>query len=137
MNKVVLTGNLTRDPEYMQTASGLSLCKFTIAVQRKYANDKGEYEADFLNITAWRHTAEYCGKYLRKGMKVCVAGSLQTGSYEDKNGVKRYTTDVVADEAEILKANKDEGAQAQTEPHSAKKGKDELKPTANDEGLPF
>ena len=102
MNKVILVGNLTRDPELTETPNGIAVCRFSIAVQRDYANAEGKKEADFFNITVWRGRAENCGKYLKKGNKVAVVGSLQTRSYEDKDGIKRNVTDIVASEVEFL-----------------------------------
>ncbi len=102
MNKVILVGNLTRDPELTETSNGTAVCRFSIAVQRDYANAEGNREADFFNITVWRGKAESCGKYLKKGNKVAVVGSLQTRSYEDKDGIKRNVTDIVASEVEFL-----------------------------------
>ena len=102
MNKVILVGNLTRDPELSETQSGIAVCRFAIAVSRDYANADGTRETDFFNITVWRGRAENCGKYLKKGNKVAVVGSLQNRSYEDKDGVKRNVTDVVASEEEFL-----------------------------------
>lgn len=134
MNKVVLVGNLTHDPEFSQTSGGVSLCRFSIAVNRAFINANGEREADFLNIVTWRGLADTCAKYLHKGSKVSVSGSLQTSSYESKNGEKRYRTDVVADEVEFLSSPKNEAA----EPNQAaqKKAKEELVPS-KDDGLPF
>ncbi len=102
MNKVILVGNLTRDPELSETPSGVAVCRFAIAVSRDYANAEGERETDFFNITVWRGRAENCGKYLKKGNKVAIVGSLQTRSYEDKDGIKRNVIDVVASEVEFL-----------------------------------
>lgn len=102
MNKVILVGNLTRDPELTETPSGVAVCRFSIAVSRDYANSDGNRETDFFNITVWRGRAENCGKYLKKGNKVAIVGSLQTRSYEDKDGIKRNVTDVVANEVEFL-----------------------------------
>ena len=102
MNKVILIGNLTRDPELSETPNGIAVCRFAIAVSRNYANSEGNREADFFNVTAWRGLAENCSKYLNKGSKVAVVGSLQTRSYEDKDGVKRNVIDVVASEIEFL-----------------------------------
>ena len=102
MNKVILIGNLTRDPELSQTNSNVSLCRFSIAVTRDYANSDGTKETDFFNVTVWRGRAETCGKYLKKGNKVCVVGSLQNRSYEGQDGVKRTVTDIVASEVEFL-----------------------------------
>lgn len=102
MNKVILVGNLTRDPELSETPNGVAVCRFSIAVSRDYANSDGTRETDFFNITVWRGRAENCGKYLKKGNKVAVVGSLQNRSYEDKEGVKRTVTDIVANEVEFL-----------------------------------
>jgi single-strand DNA-binding protein len=99
---IFLIGNLTRDPELTETPSGVSVCRFSIAVSRDFTNSDGERETDFFNIVVWRGRAENCGKYLKKGNKVAVIGSLQTRSYEDKDGVKRYVTDIIADEVEFL-----------------------------------
>lgn len=102
MNKVILVGNLTRDPELSETPNGVAVCRFSIAVSRDYASSDGTRETDFFNITVWRGRAENCGKYLKKGNKVAVVGSLQNRSYEDKDGIKRTVTDVVANEVEFL-----------------------------------
>ena len=102
MNKVILVGNLTRDPELTETTSGIPVCRFAIAVSRDYANSEGNRETDFFNITVWRGRAEVCGKYLKKGNKVAIVGSIQTRSYEDKDGIKRTVTDIVANEVEFL-----------------------------------
>ena len=102
MNKVILVGNLTRDPELITTNNGISLCRFTLAVQRRYASNEGEREADFINIVVWRAAADNCYKYLKKGSKAGVVGSMQTRSYDAQDGTKRYTTDVVAEEVEFL-----------------------------------
>lgn len=102
MNKVILIGNLTRDPELTETPSGVPVCRFAIAVSRDYADSQGNRETDFFNITTWRGKAETCGKYLKKGNKVAVFGSLQNRSYEDKDGIKRTVTDVIASDVEFL-----------------------------------
>lgn len=102
MNKCFLIGNLTRDPELTETPSGVAVCKFSIAVSRDYADSNGNRETDFFNIVVWRGRAENCGKYLKKGNKVAVGGSLQTRSYEDKDGIKRNVTEIIASEVEFL-----------------------------------
>lgn len=102
MNKVILIGNLTKDPELTETPSGVAVCRFSIAVSREYANADGNRETDFFNITVWRGRAENCGKYLKKGNKVAIVGSLQNRSYEDKDGIKRNVTDIIASEVEFL-----------------------------------
>ncbi|MBR6688357.1 MAG: single-stranded DNA-binding protein [Clostridia bacterium] len=102
MNKVYLIGNLTRDPELAETSSGIKVCRFAIAVNRTYAQSDGTRETDFFNITVWRNQAENCGRYLKKGSKVAIVGSLQNRSYEDKDGIKRNVTDIIASEVEFL-----------------------------------
>lgn len=102
MNKVYLIGNLTRDPELSETTSGVAFCRFAIAVNRTFVSQDGTREADFFNITVWRGQAENCGKFLKKGSKVAIVGSLQNRTYEDKEGVKRTVTDIVANEVEFL-----------------------------------
>lgn len=102
MNKVILIGNLTRDPELSETPNGVAVCRFSVAVSRDYVGADGSRETDFFNVTVWRNRAENCGKYLKKGNKVAVIGSLQNRSYEDKDGIKRNVTDVIANEVEFL-----------------------------------
>ena len=102
MNKAILIGNLTRDPETRTTASGVTMCQFTIAVNRRYVNQQGVREADFIPIVAWRQTAELCSRYLSKGRKVAVEGVIQVRSYDAQDGSKRYVTEVVADNVEFL-----------------------------------
>ena len=102
MNKVILIGNLTRDPEQGKTPAGVDFCRFSLAVQRDFANANGERETDFFNITVWRKQAELCLKYLKKGNKAGIVGTLQNRTYEDKDGVKRTATEVVANEIEFL-----------------------------------
>ena len=102
MNKVILIGNLTRDPELMTTQNGVSVCRFSVAVSRDYANGDGTRETDFFNVSVWRGRADTCGKYLKKGNKVGIVGNLQNRSYEDKNGEKRTVTEIVASEVDFL-----------------------------------
>ena len=101
MNKVILIGNLTKDPELSTTNSGINYCRFTLAVPKRFAN-AGERDAEFINIVVWRVQADNCHKYLKKGSKACVIGSLQTRSYDAQDGSKRYVTEVVAEEVEFL-----------------------------------
>ena len=102
MNKVMLIGNLAKDPELITTNNGVSLCKFTLAVQRRFSGNDGEREADFLPIIVWRGQAENCYKYLKKGSKAAIFGSVQTRSYEATDGSRRYMTEIIADEVEFL-----------------------------------
>lgn len=104
MNKVVLIGRLTADPELRQTQSGIASCRFTVAVNRKFKNEQtGEYEADFLSCTAWRQTAEFVSRYFSKGKMIALEGTLRTGSYQDRNhsDVTHYTTDVMVENVEF------------------------------------
>ena len=135
MNKVILVGNLTRDPELSETPSGVAVCRFSIAVSRDYANAEGTRDVDFFNITVWRGRAENCGKYLKKGNKVAVVGSLQTRSYEDKDGIKRNVTDIVANEVEFLTPK---GSQGEDDAPvvSVKRERPELE-AIDDNQLPF
>ena len=102
MNRCFLIGNLTRDPELATTNSGVSVCRFSLAVTRNFSNADGEREADFLNIIVWRGQAENCHKYLKKGSKCAVTGSIQTRSYDAQDGSKRYVTEILADNVEFL-----------------------------------
>ena len=108
MNKAILIGNLANDPESRTTSSGIAQCTFRLAVQRRFANAQGVREADFLTIVCWRQTAELCARYLSKGRKVAVEGSIQTRSYDAQDGTKRYVTEIVADSVEFL-GSRDEG----------------------------
>ena len=131
MNKVILVGNLTADPELRKTTGDISVCSFRLAVQRKYTNLQGVREADFFSVTVWRQVADLCAKYLAKGRKVGVVGSLQVKQYEGKDGVKRTVTDIVADEVEFLSPFQADNA-AQREPASENKFVE-----VKDDELPF
>lgn len=102
MNKVFLTGNLTKDPEVRTTPAGASVCTFGLAVNRRFKSKDGSEVTDFFNIVAWRQLADLCGRYLAKGRKIAVVGELQTRNYEAKDGTKRYVTEIVADDIEFL-----------------------------------
>ena len=135
MNKVILVGNLTRDPELSETPSGIAVCRFSIAVSRDYANADGNRETDFFNITVWRGRAENCGKYLKKGNKVAIVGSLQNRSYDDKDGNKRYVTDVIANEVEFLTPRGAQGEE-EVETVSSRRERPQLE-AIDDNQLPF
>ncbi len=110
INVVVLMGRLTADPELKQTASGTSVCSFSIAVDRGFANKQtGERQTDFINITAWRQTAEFICKYFRKGSMIAIEGSLQSRSYEDKEGKKRTAYEVVANNVSFTGSKAESG----------------------------
>lgn len=106
LNKVILGGRLTADPELKQTPSGVAVCSFTLAINRKFSKD-GQQEADFINCQAWRQTAEFINRYFRKGSSLCISGSIQTRSWQDQNGQKRLATDVVVDEAMFVDGKND------------------------------
>ena len=108
MQKFICIGNLTKDPELITTNSGISVCRFTLAVSRRYTNSSGERETDFLNLVVWRTLGENCHKYLKKGSKCCVVGTIQNRSYEAQDGTKRYITEIVAEEVEFLSTKKEE-----------------------------
>ena len=137
MNKVILVGNLTRDPELTETPNGVAVCRFSIAVSRDYANSDGTRETDFFNITVWRGRAENCGKYLKKGNKVAVVGSLQNRSYEDKDGIKRNVTDVVANEVEFLTPKNAQGGDADDVPTNQVRRERPQLEAIDDNQLPF
>ena len=110
INKSIIIGRLTRDPELRHMQNGVAVTNFTVAVQRSFKNSQGEYEADFIPVVTWRGLAENCGKYLVKGRQVAVAGRIQTRSYDDKDGIRRYVTEIVADEVQFLEwGEKSEG----------------------------
>ena len=143
MNKITLIGYLTRDPELSQLPSGVSVCKFGIAVSRSFTNADGERETDFFNVTAWRGLGENCAKYLRKGKRACVVGNVQIRNYVDNNGNRRTAVDVVAEDIEFLSPKDDEAItpntipkpKARTAEKPVKKKLEELVPT--DDDLPF
>lgn len=113
MNKVILTGRLTADPELRQSQNGTAVCRFTVAVNRRFTDKTtGQREADFINCTAWRQTAEFIHRYFSKGQMICVEGTLRTGSYIDRNypDVTHYTAEVVIDNAEFSGSKSGNGA---------------------------
>ncbi len=144
MNKVILIGNLARDPEVATTASGVTYCRFSIAVQRSFANADGEREADFINCVAWRQTADFVGKYFKKGSKMALSGSIQSRTYEGTDGTKKYATEVSVENVEFVgpRTGSDNG-----EPTEKSKFDEDGKPTGSskiakfepidDDDLPF
>ena len=112
MNKVMLVGNLTADPEMRTTGSGISVGSFRGAVSRRYKDAEGNQPTDFIPVVAWRQLADLCGRYLTKGRKVGVVGTLQSRSYEDKQGNRRTAYEVVADEVEFLTPRGEGGSPA-------------------------
>lgn len=113
-NKVILIGNMTADPELKQTASGISVCSFSIAVNRKFAKD-GEQACDFITIQTWRQTAEFVSKHFKKGKPILVCGQLQQRTWTDNQGNKRYATEVVADEVSFV-GNNENATETKSQP---------------------
>lgn len=138
MNKVFLIGNLTRDPERNQTANGVPYCRFGIAVNRNYANANGERETDFFNIIVWRNQADSCYKFLRKGLKVGIVGSINVRNYE-QDGVKRSSYEINADEVEFLSPKGAGDATSSASTGTETRTKRPLKESTpiDDEDLPF
>ena len=112
MNKAILIGNLAADPELRSTSSGVPVCTLRLAVSRPFANQQGVRESDFFNVIVWRQQAENCARYLSKGRKVAVEGSIQTRSYDAQDGSKRYITEIVADRVEFLSSRSDSASQS-------------------------
>lgn len=144
MNKVILLGRLTRDPELRTTPSGVSVCSFSVAVNRRFARE-GQQTADFINCVAWRQTAEFISKYFTKGRMIGVVGSLTTGRYE-KDGQTHYTTDVTVDEAYFADSKNSasgsnegvSGTSVNSNSNTASFGiNDDFMPTPADDDLPF
>jgi len=125
MNKVFLIGNLTKDPELSTTASGIKFCRFTLAVSRNYSKD-GKRETDFLPVVVWRAQADNCARYLKKGSRAAICGSIQTRNYDAQDGTRRYVTEIAADEVQFLTTKADDERDVEF---------DDLKPIEDD--LPF
>ena len=112
MNKVMLIGNLTKDPDVRTTSGGTSVTTLSIAVNRRFKDKSGERVTDYFRVVTWNKLADICGKYLVKGSKVSVSGELQTKDYEAKDGTKRYVTEILADEVEFLTPKSDRNQNA-------------------------
>ena len=132
LNKVIMGGRLTSDVELKQTQSGIPVCSFTLAVNRRFAKE-GEPTADFFNMTAWRSTAEFISKYFGKGSSICIVGSIQNRTWTDQQGQKRYATDIVVDEAMFVDSKSD-GGTAPTFANAPAPNFEEIK---TDDDLPF
>ena len=149
-NKVILGGRLTADPELKTTPSGVSVTSFTVAVNRRFSGKNGEEtQADFINVTAWQQTAEFITRYFHKASSICVVGTIQTRSWTDNQGQKRYATEVVADEAYFVDAKSESpvsgGSQGAYVPDnygtpafsSQQAGAPKFEELSDDEELPF
>ena len=146
-NKVILVGNMTADPELKQTTGGVSVCSFSIAVNRRFAKpEQGQQNVDFINIVTWRQSAEFVSRYFKKGNPILICGQLQTRSWTDTQGQKRYATEVVADEVSFV-GNATAGGTAPTgagytpeaygAPTFASASSANFEEIPNDDGLPF
>lgn len=133
MNKVFMIGNMTKDPELSETNSGVAVCRFSIAVNRRRTSADAEQQTDFFNVTTWRGLAETVSRYCKKGNKVAVAGQIQIRQYEDREGAKRTSVDVVAEEVEFLSQKPNNEARAAEEP----KKKPALQAFEDDSDIPF
>ncbi len=117
-NKVMIGGRLTADPENSQTTSGISVTKFSVAVNRRYSKDSSQQQTDFFNVTAWRATADFVSRYFKKGSSIFVIGTLQNRSWTDQNGQKRYATDIVAEEVNFVDSRSESSSSGQYVPDS-------------------
>ena len=132
LNKVLLIGYLVADPELKQTSNGIGVCSFRIGVSRKFKNQDGTIQSDFIDIVAWRQQAEFVSKYFTKGKPILVVGSLQSRTWQDQQGNKRYSVEVVADEVSFVESN---GNSVSVAP--ADKGATNFKELGEDEDIPF
>lgn len=150
LNKVILMGHMTADPELKQTTSGISVCSFSIGVNRRYSKaDQGQQSVDFINIVTWRQQAEFVSRYFKKGSSIVICGSIQTRTWTDNNGQKRYATEVVADEVSFgapANASQNSGERAQGQnytpaaystPSFNSTGSADFEEIPGDESLPF
>ena len=149
-NKAILIGNLTADPELRQTSNSISVCRFTIAVNRRFSKnaDQNQQTADFINVVAWRERAEFVTRYFKKGRPILVCGQIQSRSWTDPQGCKHYATEVVADELSFVENKADGSApgapsggaasgDAYGTPAYSNNGNSGFEEIPNDESLPF
>ena len=149
LNVVAIMGRLTADPELRKTPNGISVCSFSIACNRSYVKQGGERETDFVNIVAWRSTAEFICRYFRKGNMIAINGSIQTRNYEDKNGNKRTAFEIVADNVYFCESKSSSQSTAATTfqmpmdtmqsamPSYETGSTDDFEEIADDDDLPF
>lgn len=136
MNKAILVGRLTADPELKSTPSGLNVCSFTVAVDRRFVKEGEERKADFINCVAWRQTAEFISKYFTKGRMLGLIGSIQTSTWTDNENNKRYATEVLVEEAYFTES-KGNGNSGASEPAAKVSESDFMPATISDDDLPF
>ncbi len=120
MNKVCLTGRITKNIELKYNQNNVAITSFTLAVTRKFKNQNGEYESDFINCIAYKSTAELLNKYVKKGDLLGIEGRIQTRNYEDKDGKRVYVTEVIVDSIDFLQSRKDESKQETTKTENTK-----------------
>ena len=139
MNKLTIIGNLTRDPELRTTSTGVNVCSFTVAVNRRRSSQNNQPEADFFRVSAWRQLGENCQRYLAKGRKVCVVGPVSVQSYNAADGTARFSLEVMAEDVEFLSSRNEDAAgyapaaPVMTSAPAMEKGFQEV----DDEDLPF
>ena len=131
LNRIIVMGRMTRDPELRRTGSGTAVASFTVAVDRDFKSQSGEKETDFIDVVAWRNTAEFVSKYFSKGHMAVVEGRLQLRDWTDKNGNKRRTAEIVADSVHFGDSKRDGGDTVQSEPQ------DDFSEVEDNGDLPF
>ena len=137
LNKVILIGRFTRDPELRSTPQGVSTCSFSLAVDRNYQSAGGERQTDFINCVAWRQTADFINRFFKKGSSICLTGSIQVRSWNDQQGNKRQTTEVVVDEAFFVDSKTDGTQGGFDEPAFQTSQAPKFEEVASDDDLPF
>lgn len=138
LNKAILLGRLTADPELRHTPNGVAVTSFTLAVNRRFAAQGQERQADFIDIVAWRNTAEFVTRYLKKGSQVAVVGSIQTRTYKDKDDHSRKAFEVVADEVHFAEGKRtEEETDEQRRIGSTAQSQGDFVPVGDDDELPF
>ncbi len=142
MNKAILMGRLTRDPELRTTQNQIPVCTFTLAIDRRFKTAAGEKQADFIPVVAWRQQAEFASKYFQKGSRMAVVGSIQTRNWDDAEGKRHYMTEVIADEIYFADSRRDSGSDSGQaggyQAPAGQSGGDSFFPSPDDDtSLPF
>ena len=143
LNSVIIMGRLTADPELRTTPSGVSVTRFTVAVDRRFQRQGEDRQTDFINVVAWRQTAEFVSRYFTKGSMIAVQGSIQTRTYDDKNGLKRYVVEIVADNVSFCGSKSESGTSGAPRtpvaaaPSFSNGSADDFAAMADDDDLPF
>lgn len=138
MNKVIIVGRITKDPEVKLTTNQTQFCNFTIAVDRRFKDSNGQRQADFISCVAWKQTAQFIQKYFKKGSRIGIVGCIQTRNFEDQNGQKVYITEVLVEEAEFVESNnKEETKPAEQEPDAGPEIQNDAGPADGGVDLPF